>query len=356
MLIEQKQRIGTFDADNLPLLGVSNTEGLHRSGMPRITEMGRYLRVEKDWFAYNPMRINVGSIGWAEKPEQTGVISPDYVVFACSERILPRLLFSFLKHRRGLQEINDATAGSVRERLYFHKLAQIEFPLPPLAEQRRVVSRIEELDAQIHEARVFRRQAAEEAEALSYASLKQARHRLLNSMHPKSRLGALTKVTSGGTPSRDNPTFWDGEIPWIKTGELLDGDISKAEEHITQGAVENSSARLFPPETVLIALYGQGQTRGRTGRLLISATTKQACCAVLPKPEMFEARFIQYWLRSLYVELREEAQGGAQPNWNGGMIKDLEIAVPPLPEQRRIVAELDALLPAILDRAFKGKL
>ena len=125
VLIEQKPRIGTFDADNLPLLGVSNQGGLHRSGLPRISDMSRYLRVEKGWFAYNPMRINVGSIGWAETAEQTGVISPDYVVFSCSERIHPKLVYSFLKHQRGLQEINDATAGSVRERLYFDKLARI---------------------------------------------------------------------------------------------------------------------------------------------------------------------------------------------------------------------------------------
>src|SRR5688500_8948597 len=119
VLIEQKQRIGSFDADNLPLLGVSNQEGLHRSGFPRISDMSRYLRVEKNWFAYNPMRINVGSIGCALKPEQSGVISPDYVVFSCSEGILPQFLFSFLKHPRGLQKINSVTAGSVRERLYF---------------------------------------------------------------------------------------------------------------------------------------------------------------------------------------------------------------------------------------------
>ena len=166
ILKEQKGRIGVFDAGDLPLLGVNNQEGLRRSGMPRITDMSRYLRVERDWFAYNPMRINVGSIGLAQTEEQTGVISPDYVVFSCSETVLPRLIFEFLKHRRGLQEINKATAGSVRERLYFEKLAEIEFSLPTLAEQRVVVTRIEELAAQIHEARALRHQASEEAEVL----------------------------------------------------------------------------------------------------------------------------------------------------------------------------------------------
>jgi type I restriction enzyme S subunit len=192
--------------------------------------------------------------------------------------------------------------------------------LPPLVEQRRVVVRIEELSVQIREARTLRHQASAEAEALLYASLRTKRKQLLDSKHPKVPLGLVTKVTAGGTPSRENPTFWDGDIPWVKTGELLDGDISAANEHITAAGVENSSARVFPKDTVLIALYGQGQTRGRTGRLMIPAATNQACCAILPKREKFIARYVQFWLRSLYVDLREEAQGGAQPNWNGSMI------------------------------------
>jgi len=102
VLVEQKGRVGTLDADGLALLGVSNQRGLHRSGMPRISDMSRYLRVEHEWFAYNPMRINVGSLGLAENEEQTGVISPDYVVFSCSDRILPKWAFSFLRHPLGL--------------------------------------------------------------------------------------------------------------------------------------------------------------------------------------------------------------------------------------------------------------
>jgi type I restriction enzyme S subunit len=320
-----------------------------------------------------------GAIGFVPPEGDGALCTSHFFLFDIREDKLDQRWLKAIFDANHLQEQLDAEAkgttgyAAVRPKIFL----ACEIPLPPLAEQRRLVARIEALAAQIHEARTLRHQAAKEAEALSYASLRQVRHRLLDSKHPKSRLGTLTKVTSGGTPSRDNSTFWDGDIPWIKTGELLDGDISNAEEHITKAAVENSSAKLFPPETVLIALYGQGQTRGRTGRLLISATTNQACCAVLPKPETFEPRFIQFWLRSLYVELRQEAQGGAQPNWNGAMIKDLEIALPPLAEQRRIVAELDALqtevdvlkrlqaetateldalLPAILDRAFKGEL
>jgi len=335
----------------------------------QVCRAGEFLVAEID--------AKVGGFGIVPESLAGSIVSSHYFRFVIDESKLDRRFLDFFVRTPTFRDQVAAQGSTNYAAIRPAHVLGYEIPLLPLAEQRRVVARIEALAAQIHEARTLRHQATEEAEALSYTSLRQARHQLLNSKHPKSRLGTLTKVTSGGTPSRDNPSFWDGDIPWIKTGELLDGDISNAQEHITQGAVENSSARLFPPETVLIALYGQGQTRGRTGRLLISATTNQACCAVLPKPEKFEPRFIQFWLRSLYVELREEAQGGAQPNWNGAMIKDLEIALPPLAEQRRIVAELDALqaevdalkrlqaettaeldalLPSILDRAFNGEL
>jgi Type I restriction modification DNA specificity domain len=173
VLVEQKVRVGTFDADGLPLLGVSNTEGLHQTEKPRIADMSRYLRVDHRWFAYNPMRINVGSIGWAERPEQTGVISPDYVVFSCTDPIEPKLLHLFLRSAIGLRAINLETAGSVRERLYFDSLARIRFPLPPLSEQRRIMARIEALSAKINEARILREPGKEEIENLCRAVLTQ---------------------------------------------------------------------------------------------------------------------------------------------------------------------------------------
>ena len=254
----------------------------------------------------------------------------------------------------------------------------MKIDLPPSLEvQRRIVARIEGLAARIEEAQKLRRQAAEEAEVLLAVALKNMREKLLINNHPKEHIGKITQVTSGGTPLRDVSSYWGGEIPWIKTGELIDRDIHEAEEYITQEGLNNSSAKLFPIDTILIALYGQGQTRGRTGRLMIEATTNQACCAILPTPTILDPRFTQYWLRSLYTEMRETSRDGAQPNWNGKMIKNIKIALPPLDEQRSIVAhldelqakvdalkkyqaqtaeELDALLPSVLDRAFRGEL
>lgn len=320
-----------------------------------------------------------GAMGIVPSHLDGAVVTNDFPLFNINAgRLLPAY-FRWLSGTRGFVELcllaSEGTTNRVR--LKEDRFLALEIPLPPLTEQRRIVARIEELAAQIHEARALREQASAEAELVQYAAMRRLRFTLLKRNFPKVPIGEITTVTSGGTPSRDNPNYWNGNIPWIKTGELIDGDVLSAEEHITDAGVANSSAKIFPPHTVLIALYGQGQTRGRTGRLLIPAATNQACCAILPNEEKLDPRFVQYWLRGLYFELREQAQGGAQPNWNSGMIKALIIPLAPISEQRRIVAELDtlqaevdtlkrhqrdtaaeldALLPAILDRAFRGEL
>jgi hypothetical protein len=166
LLVERKERIGTVEADGLPLLGVSNKEGLHRSGMPRIPDMRRYLRVEKEWFAYNPMRINVGSVGWAHSENLAGVISPDYVVFSCTPKIDPRLLYWFLTSEPGLRAINLQTAGSVRERLYFASLARVAMPLLPIAEQWRIANEIENVLDKLKRVAALRHNVKEERQAL----------------------------------------------------------------------------------------------------------------------------------------------------------------------------------------------
>jgi type I restriction enzyme, S subunit len=320
-----------------------------------------------------------GAFGILSRDGDNSIITGNFWAFDVDkERLLPAYFDYLTKTPLFLEFCVRASEGTTNRR-YLQEdqfLAQ-EISLPTWPEQRRIVARIDALAAKICGVRAVRQQVKEEADALSYSAVRMIRHRLISSSHPKAKLGTLTRVTSGGTPSRANPGFWNGNIAWVKTGELVDGDISHSEERITQAGVDNSSAKVFPPGTVLVALYGQGQTRGRTGRLLIPAATNQACCAILPNPDRFESRYVQFWLRSLYLELREDAKGGAQPNWNGGLIKALEVALPPPPEQRRVVAylddiqervvalraiqaeasaEIDALMPSILDKAFRGEL
>lgn len=290
----------------------------------------------------------------------------------------PHYLRWYFRTPAGLDQLVRISPGSAgRNRvLSIKRIPEVAVPVPPLSEQRRIVAKIEQLAERIEEARGVARASWREADTLLPGKLRKMREVLLRSGSEIRTLGEMTTVTAGGTPTRNIEAYWNGLIPWVKTGELLDNDISGADECITEEGLRSSSAKLFPRDTILIALYGQGQTRGRTGRLLIEAATNQACCAILPSP-VLRPRYTQYWLRSLYYEMREQSHGGAQPNWNGKMIKSIEVALPPMCEQERIVAyldnfqtkinalkkeqtktsaELDALLPSILDLAFRGEL
>lgn len=139
-------------------------------------------------------------------------------------------------------------------------------------------------------------------------------------------LADIGRWSSGGTPSRRNPAFFGGSIPWIKTGELNDSVVSRSEGTITPEGRSNSSAILFPPSTLLVAMYGA--TIGMTGVLGIHASTKQACAALLPTDSIIESiRYLQLYLQSQRRELRDASMGGAQPNISQGHSQGLGITI-----------------------------
>jgi type I restriction enzyme S subunit len=136
-------------------------------------------------------------------------------------------------------------------------------------------------------------------------------------------------------------------VPWVKTGELVDGIIHDTKEHITETALRETSLRLLPKHTLLIAMYGQGQTRGRTALLACEATTNQACFAILPN-DKFETKFLQLWFQFSYARLRQasEGRGGNQSNFNGKVLGAEKVPLPPVSEQRAIIKRLDSELSA----------
>lgn len=151
------------------------------------------------------------------------------------------------------------------------------------------------------------------------------------------------QVTSGGTPSRKRPEFYEnGTIPWLKTKELKGYYIADSEEKITSEALAKSSAKLFPPETVLMAMYGDGRTITSLGITRIEAATNQACCAMIADQNECDPKFLLYALSASKDKLLKLALGGAQRNLSGKTIKQFEIAAPDLPTQRRIAGILSA--------------
>ena len=157
------------------------------------------------------------------------------------------------------------------------------------------------------------------------------------------RLGFIGNWGSGATPSRTNKEYYDGNIPWLKTGDLNDGIITDIPEKITELALEKTSVRLNPVGSVLIAMYGA--TIGKLGILNIPATTNQACCACLPI--LVNNNYLFYFLMSHKESFTKKAEGGAQPNISKEKIISTLFPLPPLAEQKRIVAKIEELLPFI---------
>lgn len=155
------------------------------------------------------------------------------------------------------------------------------------------------------------------------------------------KLGEVAYTTSGGTPPRGNKLYYGGDIPWVKSGELPDGEITTIEEKITALGLEQSSAKLLDAGTLLIAMYGA--TVGKLGILKFPAATNQAVCAIVPDARL-DTQFLFYRLLHIRQSLIEASFGGAQPNINQGIIREIEIPLIPTAEQKAIASALTAQL------------
>lgn len=164
-----------------------------------------------------------------------------------------------------------------------------------------------------------------------------------------STLGAISKITSGGTPSRSKPNFWNGDIPWITTSLIDSNLIHNANEYITKSGLKESSAKIFPKNTILMAMYGQGKTRGKVAILGIDAATNQACAAIIPNKKI-NSIFIFQNLTARYDEIRKLSNTGGQENLSAGLIEEIPIRYTNIEEEQQKIADclssLDDLITA----------
>lgn len=267
--------------------------------------------------------------------------------------------------------------GGIKTELKAKRLLPIPVPLPPLSEQQRIVARIDELATKIGEARDLRRQALGEAELLwksrareMFASLAEAR------VEP---LREFVTVRGGGTPSKSNPFFWDGPIPWIAPKDMKSREIWGGINHISEAATVDSPAKLLDPGSVLIVVRGMILTHTVPSALLrVPATINQDMKALVPDKSVIpEYLCSALWaLNHQLLELVEKSTHDTRKLETPKLLS-FEIPLPTVSEQRQIVAylddlqakadvlkrlqaetaaELNALLPSVLDKAFKGDL
>lgn len=338
------------------VMGVTKADGIVPMEARLIAaDIARYKLVEHDWFAYNPMRLNIGSIArW--KGGREILVSPDYVVFKCitdgESGIAPGYLDHFRQTKTWEEFVTEGGDGSVRVRIYYKDIARVELALPSIPEQQKIaecLSSVDELMA---------------AQARKVDALKTHKKGLMQQLFPREgetqprlrfpefedagewvsdSLGNIFETTSGGTPSRTEKAYWNGDIPWVTTSLVDFGVITSAEEFLTAEGLKNSSAKLFPKGTVLVAMYGQGKTRGQVALLGIKAATNQACAAILPRTDI-NPYFVFLNLAGRYEEIREMSNSGGQENLSQGLIREIRFAFPPDDdEQRKVTACLSSL-------------
>ena len=261
-----------------------------------------------------------------------------------------RFLFHVLRHidLTGLNS-HSAVPGLNREDVY-----SIAAKLPTRDEQKDIASVLDCVENSIR----IETAALENAQELKRAAMLELFTRGLRGEPQKETeigpvpeswelvsIGAHHSVVSGGTPSRGNPAFWSGgTIPWVKTTEVDYCVITETEEHITPLGLESSAAKMLPAGTLLMAMYGQGITRGKVAILGIEAACNQACAAILPKDGTVLPRYLYHFLTWRYDAIRSLAHGGQQQNLNLEIVRELPLTFPQSQdEQCDIVTILDAV-------------
>ena len=281
---------------------------------------------------------------------------------------------------------NKVITGSAQPQITRQSLLPVIIPLPPtLAEQQRIVNRIETMFAKLDQAQKKAQVVLDSFETRKAAILHKAftgqlridNEELKIEDWEDTTIGKCCRLGSGGTPSKSHPEYYEnGDIPWLKTGEIDWNDIYDVEERITNEGVENSSAKIFPAESVVVAMYGMGVTRGKAAIIKIPTATNQAVCVLQPN-EKLNNRFLFYYFMCNYWQIREQSVGGNQLNLSGKIIASFPIKLPPLNYQLSIVNFLDTVLEkeshakeaaqtvldqiallkkSILARAFRGEL
>ena len=333
----------------------------------------------------------IGKLGIAGKSMTTNQACCGCDIF---EGVYNWYLFYYLLAMRAT--LVSMGAGGAQPNISKTKIEHFPFPLPPLAEQKRIVAKIDQIMPLVDEyaeaydklkklddgfndklkqsllqyameGKLVKQDPNDEPASVLLEKIAEEKARLIREKKIK-RTKKLPEVTddekpfeipdswewvrlseigswgAGATPSRSHPEYYGGNIPWLKTGDLNDGIVNETTETITEDGVENSSVKINKAGNVLIAMYGA--TIGKLGIAGKSMTTNQACCGC----DIFEGVYnwyLFYYLLAMRATLVSMGAGGAQPNISKTKIEHFPFPLPPLAEQKRIVAKLDQLTAAI---------
>jgi len=304
-----------------------------------------------------------------------------------NKSIFSDYLFYFLKASK--QEAEKVASGTTFKEISLKAFSQLEIPVPPFSEQEAIVSKIEELLSDLDNGKQQLQIAQQQLKVYRQSLLKWAfegklTNKIVNEGEvPKGwkqvKIEDIATVGTGATPLKGNREYYeDGKIAWVTSGSLNDEYVKEATEYVTDVALKETNLSIYPKNTLLLAMYGEGKTRGKCSELQIEACTNQAIAAIHFKNHDSRVKpFLKYFLLKNYNDIRRLSSGGVQPNLNLGIVKRTLFPFPPFEEQQLIVSELESKLTvcdkieetisqsllqaetlrqSILKKAFEGKL
>lgn len=337
------------------------------------TYKGKLYKVPQDGIIYSKINVRHGCIYFHQENDIPFAVSSEYPVFIFDKKKINGLYLKYVLRSESFKKLLDTkTSGIGKSRVKVDEFLSIKIPLPSLIKQNELVTqygnrillaeqqeeeenKIEENLEQFFNGQIGLKVVVREGEKNSSLKIihfsdieKWGVDKVLTQNnieyikdYIRKPIKDLCNVGSGGTPSRSNKEYYTGNIPWIKTGEVINDIIYDTGEKITEEAIANSSAKIYPKDSLIIAMYGQGLTRGRTAKLGIDASTNQAC-AVLHDIDnnIIDTDYLWFYMMNEYHRLRELASGNNQPNLNAEMIKNYKVVIPDFDTQKSIVKEI----------------
>ena len=255
----------------------------------------------------------------------------------CGKDLINEYVYWFLKHNT--DHLNSLGTGATFKEISKKVVEQIPIPVPPIAEQEKIVAELDCLSGIIEKKKQQLKELDNLAQSIFYEMFgENAEGR---NKWKIAKLGNVCKTTSGGTPSKGHPEYYEGgDIPWLRSGEVNKMNIHETELFITEDGLNNSSAKWFPKGTVVIAMYGA--TVGQVGILCNPMTTNQAICGIFPN-ETFTPIYLYHFLLSKKPEYLEIATGGAQANISQNIVRDTVVSCPPLTLQQDFASKIEAI-------------
>lgn len=266
--------------------------------------------------------------------EWDGLASTEFLILRPRQHIDAQFLAFTMHSPRVIARAIDTTGGVNHPRTSWDSLRLLDVYCPPPDEQRRIAKMLSTIEQA--------KQAHTNVMQASIQLRSSLRELLFGELSESTTLGECAHIASGGTPSRSEPEYWGGEIPWVTTSEIDYSVIQQTRECITSRGLAESSTRLFPAGTILMAMYGNGVTRGRVARLGIAAAVNQACATVTSRNGV-DARYLYQYLAYRYEDLRNLGHGAHQKNLSATLVKQFPVALPGLTHQQRIARWLDVV-------------